>query len=109
MKRTILLGVAGLALLVSLFAATAATPKETPNDPRTNPDANACYTGGSMAGKCKLDDELWKAGWYEIRLEYGLISRDQVPDQYKWLLEGVEVGPATTQEPLQPTATKSPK
>ncbi|MBA3874592.1 MAG: hypothetical protein H0X30_36145 [Anaerolineae bacterium] len=104
MKRTLLLGVAALALLISLVAAAATTASETPNNPQTNPDANACYTGGSMVGKCKLDGELWKAGWYEIRLEYGLISRDQVPDQYKWLLNE----PATTQEPLQPTPTKLP-
>ena len=108
MKRTVVLGIAALVLVFSLMVVVAATSKETPNDPRSNPDANACYTGGSMAGKCKLDGELWKAGWYEIRLEYGLISGDQVPDQYKWLLEGVDVGPATTQEPLQPTATKLP-
>ena len=86
MKRNGLLVLVGLALLVSLVVALAATDKETPNDPRVNPNANACYTGGSMAGKCKLDDQLWIAGWYEIRFEYELISRDQVPDQYKWLL-----------------------
>ncbi len=86
MKRSVLFLIASLALLVSLVAALAATDTETPNDPRVNPNANACYTGGSMAGKCKLDDELWIAGWYEIRREYGLIGNNQIPDQYKWLL-----------------------
>ena len=86
MKRTIALSLVTVALLVTLVATFAASGSETPNDPRVNPNANACYTGGSMAGKCKLDDELWNAGWYAIRLEYGLISRNQIPDQYKWLL-----------------------
>src|SRR5438105_5028736 len=100
MKRVVLLSIMSLVLLVSLMVALAATHSETPNDPRLNPDANACYTGGSMAGKCKLDDQLWIAGWYAIRLEYGLISGNQIPDQYKWLL------PQTTDEPVPvPTAT----
>lgn len=86
MKRSMLLLVTLLALLVSLAAALADTDSETPNDPRVNPNANACYTGGSMEGKCKLDDELWNAGWYAIRFQYGLIGRNQVPDQYKWIL-----------------------
>lgn len=94
MKRVILLVIAVLALFVSMMVALA-VPHETPNDPRVNPDANACYSGGSMAGKCKLDDQLWIAGWYEIRLEYGLISFNQVPDAYKWL----RLQPQTTEEP----------
>ena len=103
MKRTVVLAVASLVLLVTLVVTMAATPpQETPNDPRVNPDANACYAGGSWAGKCKLDDELWIAGWYEIRLERRLISGDQVPDQYKWIL------PQTTEEPL-PTPTGKPR
>ena len=102
MKRIVLLVIASFALLLSLVVALAAVPhSETPNDPRVNPDANACYTGGSMAGKCKLDDELWIAGWYEIRLEYGLISGDQVPDQYKWLL----TRPQVTPDPGKPMPT----
>jgi len=99
MKRIILLGMAMLALCVSIMVALA-VPNETPNDPRVNPDANACYTGGSMAGKCKLDDQLWIAGWDEIRLEYGLISGEQVPDQYKWLLNAPQ--PQVTPDPGKP-------
>lgn len=118
MRRTVLFLIASLALLISLAAALAATHSETPNDPRINPDANACYTGGSMAGKCKLDDELWIAGWYEIRLEYGLIGRDQVPDQYKWLLPPESTSPISnptdeprafpTSPPKPPTVTPAP-
>ena len=41
-----------------------------PNDPRVNERANACFEGGSMAGKCHADNE-WEAGWYLIRFEWG--------------------------------------
>jgi hypothetical protein len=103
MKRIVLLMIAAITVVVLLVAALAVSGSETPNDPRVNPDANACYTGGSWVGKCKLDDELWIAGWYEIRLEYGLISGDQVPAQYKWIL------PQVTQEPASlPTPTLKP-
>jgi hypothetical protein len=101
MKRVVL-AIVSLVLLASLVVALAATHSETPNDPHLNPDANACYTGGSMAGKCKLDDQLWIAGWYAIRFEYGLISANQIPDQYKWLLNSTT--PLVTEEPA-PTAT----
>lgn len=104
MKRIILLVLALFALFVSMMVVLA-VPHETPNDPRVNPDANACYTGGSMAGKCKLDDQLWIAGWYKIRLEYGLISGDQVPDAYKWLLDTPQVTP----EPSKPAPTPTPR
>ena len=100
MKRIILFALAVCMLFVSLVVGLAATDKQSPNDPTVNADANACYTGGSMAGKCKSDNELWKAGWYEIRFEYGLISANQVPDQYKWLLDTRHDAnePATTPE-----------
>ncbi|MBA3874593.1 MAG: hypothetical protein H0X30_36150 [Anaerolineae bacterium] len=118
MKRQIILIAAPFILLVTLAAVFASTHVETPNDPRTNPDANACYTGGSLAGKCKLDDQLWIAGWYEIRLEYGLITRGQFPDPYKWLLsdppedataDGTRIFP-TGQPPVptSPPITPSP-
>ena len=101
MKRTVLIIVATIALLVSLMVALAANNSETPNDPDVNPNANACYTGGSMAAKCKLDEQLWIAGWYEIRLERGIISRDQVPDPYKWLLIAHKGEPAPLPTPTQ--------
>lgn len=62
-----------------------------PNDPNVNPDANACFTGGSMEGKCGDSrwgdaDYMWTAGWYKVRYDYGLISRSMFPDLFKWLL-----------------------
>jgi hypothetical protein len=56
-----------------------------PNDPNDNDRANACYDDGSMAGKC-LTDLDWEAGWYFIRFEYGLLSREEIPAQYAVLL-----------------------
>lgn len=56
-----------------------------PNNPLSNGRANACYAGGSMEGKCDTEWE-WEAGWYLIRFEYGLISREDFFAQYAGLL-----------------------
>jgi hypothetical protein len=56
-----------------------------PNDPNDNDRANACYEDGSMAGKC-LTDWDWEAGWYLIRFEYGLLSRENFPIRFRHLL-----------------------
>jgi hypothetical protein len=56
-----------------------------PNDPNVNERANACFEGGSMAGRC--ENELhWTAGWYLIRFEYGIFSRDEVHSLVAWVL-----------------------
>jgi hypothetical protein len=70
-----------------------------PNDPNVNADANACYTGGTLAGRCTgvdsngdgviSDDEVrfaWVAGWYLIRFQAGIIARADFPSQYAYLL-----------------------
>jgi hypothetical protein len=49
-----------------------------PNDPNSNDRANACYSGGAMAGKCTSEWE-WICGWYMIRYDNGLLSREEVP------------------------------
>jgi hypothetical protein len=56
------------------------------NDPTVNERANACYEGGSMAGKCLDDEVLWIAGWYRIRFDYGLLSLENIPDWLAWVL-----------------------
>jgi hypothetical protein len=53
------------------------------NDPRVNERANACYDGGTLAGKCDTQVE-WDAGWYLIRFEYGLIGCDGFPSAFAW-------------------------
>ncbi len=75
-----------------------------PNDPNINERANACYEDGSMAGKCDTAWE-WDGGWYLIRFQYGLISRDDVPAQYHILLPALP--PSNTSPPapyVMPTA-----
>ena len=55
-----------------------------PNDPGINPDANACFAGGSLAGICdRIDvdrdgdidqddiDWMFRCGWFLIRVELG--------------------------------------
>jgi hypothetical protein len=75
-----------IVLILSFSALAFALDDEgNPNDPNDNDRANACYEGGSMAGKCDTDWE-WEAGWYLIRFEYGLISREDFPAQYAILL-----------------------
>ena len=87
---------------MTVYAFDPATPEE--NDPRTNPDANACFVGGSMVGKCGDSDLFWNAGWYLIRFERGLITRDQVPDQYKWVLPK-----ETAPDAVLPIPTEKPR
>ena len=66
-------------------------------------DANACYEGGSLEGKCgnsDLDrdgtveeweiDRMYTCGWYLIRLENGVISRQQFPNYCEFLLQILE-------------------
>jgi hypothetical protein len=53
-----------------------------PNDPRINERANACYEGGTMEDRCRIEFD-WQVGWYLIRLQFGLLSREQVPS---WVL-----------------------
>jgi hypothetical protein len=55
------------------------------NDPNENGRANACYVGGSMEGQC-LTEWDWEGGWYLIRFEFGLISRENFPAQFAILL-----------------------
>ena len=108
MKRHVLLISAAFVVLLTLAAVLDVTHSETPNDPRVNPDANACYTGGSMAGKCKMDGELWIAGWYEIRLEYGLITKKQIPDAYKWLIPPESNNPTDVPRSVSTAPTPAP-
>ena len=83
--------------VIAVYAFNPTTPAE--NDPLINEDANACFIGGSMVGKCGDSELLWNAGWYLIRFEQGIITRDQVPDQYKWVLPKESV--ATEEPPVE--------
>ena len=76
-----------LFVLLMVFASALTSAEETPNplDPRTNPDANACYSGGSMDGRCENQNH-WNAGWYLIRWEHDLMQAEDIPAQYQWVL-----------------------
>jgi hypothetical protein len=106
MKR-IILGLVLIALLIvpALFlsAAESVDDRGNPNDPNANEQANACYAGAALEGKCHTEDE-WIAGWYLIRFQYGIYSRDEVPEEYRWVLPAepkpAEVVPTATPLPL---------
>lgn len=81
MKSIILAFIFLSALVVSgsaLVANDNADSANKPNNPAINEKANACYTGGTLEGKCN-NDLLWAAGWYLIRYEQGMISRADFP------------------------------
>jgi hypothetical protein len=94
----------GVVIIGSAFAAADTLP----NDPKVNPNANACFAGGTLEGRCNgvdsnsdgviSDDEVafaWRGGWYLIRFQAGMISRTDFPAQYVYLL------PPLTQEAAQ--------
>jgi hypothetical protein len=93
-------------LLAVFVTITLAQDNALPNDPFVNPDANACFAGGSWEGKCGDDLEMWRAGWYLIRWEKRIISTDQIPDQYKWVLPPVD---NDDDEDISPTPIKPPR
>jgi hypothetical protein len=64
-------------LLVSMSIVVLAQ-EPLPNDPLVNDDANACFEGGTLEGRC-LSEIDWQAGWYLIRYESGIITYDQIP------------------------------
>lgn len=82
-------------LLVALFVVVLSagmtlaqdTAEPLPNDPAVNPDANACFAGGSMEGTCVTDSE-WIAGWIKIRNEAGLIADEDVADGWEGIILG---------------------
>jgi hypothetical protein len=81
MKRILLF------ILLALVAVSFVLANETDNDPKTNPDANACYAGGVYAGKCGDNPNLWRAGWFKIRLDAGLILESQLPPDVRWIID----------------------
>ena len=70
-----------LILVFVLIGSVAIVSAQT--DPTTSEDANACYEGGTLEGKCTLDfdgdgvvtqseiDWSWECGWYLVRIETG--------------------------------------
>jgi hypothetical protein len=97
MKRWIFLCAAILLATNVVMASEPTTAAE--NNPFTNEEANACYMGGTWEGQCGNVDvnrdgivEQWESdytytvGWYLIRFEFNIISREDFPPEYSWAL-----------------------
>jgi hypothetical protein len=97
MKRWIFLCAAILLATNVVMASDPSTAAE--NNPLINEEANACYIGGTWEGQCGNVDvnrdgivEQWESdytytvGWYLIRFEFGIISREDFPVEYSWAL-----------------------
>jgi hypothetical protein len=110
-----------LLLLIVIIPSVSATEPTTAeeNDPRINEDANACFIGGTWEGQCDTVDvnhdgtvDQWEkdmiyiAGWYLIRFEYGMISRNDFPAAYVWALPPVPQ--VTPPPPAPPTLPPMP-
>lgn len=74
-------------LVLFLMGVGMVSAQEPPNDPRVNPDANACFPGGTWAGTCnnfdadrngRIDERdaeyMYRCGWYTIRVQFGLVN-----------------------------------
>lgn len=88
MKRSITLVMVCLLLLISLLAAPAALADDSGEAVPLDPEANACFDGGTLAGKCDTED-MWVAGWLLVRVEYGVLDPHDVPDEYAWILRSL--------------------
>lgn len=70
-----------LALLCLLFGLTLASAAQTVEG---SPEDNACYTGGSLEGRCDWptdaeDAWAWHCGWYIARVDIGVFTVNDVP------------------------------
>lgn len=72
---------------IALLAQNSVDDQGDPNDPATNPRANACYAGGSLAGRCNVEWE-WVCGWGIIRVEKGLLNRAVLASACQPLMSG---------------------
>lgn len=83
MKRFALFSLLVLSLVAAGLAFAQSVPAD--NDPWLNPDANSCYEGGAFEGLCGDNPNMWRAGWYHIRLVSGLINAGQLPTDVRWV------------------------
>jgi hypothetical protein len=95
-----------------LLAQNNADDKGIVNDPATNPRANACFTGGSLFGKCDADWK-WVCGWGIIRVEEGILNRAVLIPQCQSLMPALAptYTPQASNEDDKPTPfpTKTPE
>jgi hypothetical protein len=96
-RNTTLLIILVLAFSFSAALVMGSDDEGNPNDPFTNDRANACYEDGTMASKCDTEWE-WICGWYMIRFDAGIFTREEIPATCRVLLPGepeTVVNPAT--------------
>ncbi len=86
MKRSTIITAICVLALVSLFTFSAAFAAD---DAHTDidPNANACFEGGSLYGQCDTE-AMWKAGWFRAQVELGALSADDVPAEFAWAVPG---------------------
>lgn len=73
-----------LALLYLVFGLTLASTAQQAGG-EGQPEENACYTGGSLEGKCDWptdaeDEWAWDCGWYIARVDTGEFTGNDVPE-----------------------------
>lgn len=90
MQRSIRLSLLIAVFLISLLAVQIALAGDTGSSSPLDPEANACFEGGTLAGQCDTED-MWHAGWYLIRVEQGVMAAEDVPAKYGRIL--VELAP----------------
>jgi hypothetical protein len=93
-----------MALMLFAVLSSFSSIAQTTNDPKDDPDANACYEGGTLYDTCNsmdvdndsdIDtddiDWMWKCGYYLIRVEYGMYSADILDGICMEIIEVIEV------------------
>jgi len=115
MKRLLILNMLACILLavsaLALFAQDHHDDQGIVNNPAINPRANACYSGGTLAGTC-ITAAQWECGWYLIRFEGYLIERQNIPSRCDALLpvEAThEPADHATSEPTSPSDHATPE
>jgi hypothetical protein len=105
----VLIAMSGIALL----AQSSVDDRGNANDPSTNPRANVCYAGGSLAGKCDAEWK-WVCGWGIARVEAGMLNRAVLASECQGLMPVLEptytprAKVNVTEDVSPPTPTKKP-
>ena len=84
MKRSLLFSIVSIFIFVSLLTVQAAFADDH-GESDLDPDANACFEGGTLEGQCHTE-AMWEAGWILVRVEHGLIDPGDVPDEHDWIV-----------------------
>jgi hypothetical protein len=93
-KKSYLIGVIVFLLIamsgIALLAQNGVDDRGDSNNPVTNPRANACYAGGSLAGTCHDLAWKWVCGWGIIRVEQGILNRAVLSSECQALMPALE-------------------